>query len=419
MWTPEAEQEMISMLQDLIRIDTSNPPGGERPAAEYIAKRFRQEGVEARILEKKPGRSNVVAVIPGNPEELPVLLISHIDVVPVDAAEWDFPGFEAEIVDGVLQGRGTIDTKHLTAMEMEAIFLILREKKTLRRTVIFIASADEEDGSTYGMEYLVSEYPEYFPPASVLSEGGGFIVSQEGKNYRLMTCGEKGNLTVEIRIVNEDPDALFDALCEVLSVLSAYDSGEILNAVTKRFREVIPDELTDTTIKNVWEYSTRNGMHPVAFDYSRKQAEEDGCFVLKVDFKLLPGMSKEEACTLFDDLLRGLPVTYTFSDYDAGYLSDIEEPFPQELIRTAEKYDPGVQTLPMIALGSTDGRFIATSVFGFSPLLSDVPFKKVLQMIHSRNECVTIPSLVYGGRVVYEALRRVTIEDGGYEHEHN
>lgn len=410
MWNKEAEQELLRITQDLVRLDTSNPPGRERAAAEYIAGLFEKEGIVCRILEKEPGRSNAVAVIPGESEELPVILLSHIDVVPVDQDEWDFDGFGGNIADGVLQGRGTIDTKQLTAMELEALLLILREKKPLKKKVIFIASADEEAGSSLGMKYLTEEYPELFPEACVLSEGGGFIVEQDGRRYRLCACGEKGNLTVHIRVSGDDGQECMENVLKVLKALSTYVSGEIITPVTEQFRNTAGTELTDTTLKNVWEYSTHHGMHITGFDICEDSILEKGCAELKVEFKFIPGVREQEIRELFDALLQGQKAEYFFDEYDSGYLTRLDNSFAELLKEKSEDLDADTSFLPMIALGSTDGRFIKTNVFGYSPMLEDVPFSKVLQMIHSNNECVTIPSLLYGGRVIYETLYSLLLE---------
>lgn len=408
MWNKAAEKELIDITQNLIRINTSNPPGCERAAAEYIGNLLEREGVDFRILEKEAGRSNIAAVIPGKSGELPVMLISHIDVVPVKQEEWDFQGFGGNISDGILQGRGAVDTKQLTAMELEALLLILREGKPLNRKVIFIASADEEAGSKLGMEYLTETYPELFPEAYVLNEGGGFIVSDRGQNYRLCACGEKGNQTVSIRISKTD------GMCKVLQVLKAlasYKSDQIITPVTEQFRNTAGDHFTDPTLKNVWEYSTHHGMHILNFDICEDSISKDGGTELKVEFKFIPHVSRGDIIALFDSLLEDQEVEYRFDRYDSGYLSDLDNLFAQLLKDKSENLDPDTRFLPMIALGNTDGRFIKTNVFGYSPLLEDVPFKKVLQMIHNKNESITLASLIYGGKVLYETLHSLLIGD--------
>lgn len=417
LWNSDAERLLKEILQNLVRIPSVNPPGDESRVIQYLRERLEEAGVPCQVFEPAPGRANLVAVVEGRRRDMPVLLLSHIDVVPAVEEEWNFPPFSGDEVDGVIQGRGTVDTKQLTAMELVALLLLLKEEKTPERTVIFIASADEEGGSRYGMEYLTREQPQLFPPSYVLSEGGGFVVSQDGRDYRLCACGEKGNLTVTIWIPKCGRDntprtgeELLTALNEVLFRLSGYQSPTVLTPVMERFRRITGEApYTDRTLKNLWEYGTRHGMHIRSFNLTGRDLAE-GPAELVVDFKLLPGMTQKAVERLFAQLLAGLDVTWTAEGYDGGYLTDLDNDFARLLQRHSQQWDPGVEFLPMIALGSTDGRFIRSNVFGYTPFLRDLPFRTVLTMVHGKDERITLPSLFYGGRVLYETLRGYVLD---------
>ena len=141
----------VEFLRDLIRFDTTNPPGNELPAAQYIADILRQEGLDPVLLESAPGRGNVVARLRGDGSAGALLLMSHLDVVPAEPEEWDHPPFAAEVVDGYVWGRGAVDTKQLTAMQLAVLLTLKREGVPLKRDVILAATADEEMGGKYGM----------------------------------------------------------------------------------------------------------------------------------------------------------------------------------------------------------------------------------------------------------------------------
>jgi acetylornithine deacetylase/succinyl-diaminopimelate desuccinylase-like protein len=418
MWSKNAEQELIRILQGLIRLDSSNPPRNERGVAEYIKSILDDNGIPSQIIEKIPNRSNIVAIVKGDDSEVPILLISHIDVVPVKDEDWSFDGFSGDIVDGFLRGRGTIDTKQLTAMELLALLLIIREKKPLKRTVIFIATADEEGGSTNGMQFLSEEYPQFFPDAWVLNEGGGFVVTQNGKDYRLCTCGEKGKFSVGLTMHRKDERGLFcsndqmmSRINNLLHRLSSYESPEIITDVMDTFRKTIAEkEYSDRTIQNLWDYGIRNDMQILSFDFAGDDTSLADTIELKIDFKTIPGITEDECRELFSTLLGNENTSWEVTGFRDGYLSKVDCDFAVELKDISEKLDPETKFLPIIALGNTDGRFIAKDVFGYSPMLADMPFSKILSMIHNKDECVSLPSLSYGGRVIYEVLHKLVLE---------
>ena len=425
MWNKAAELELVRILQDLIRIDSSNPPGNEREVAQYIQQLLDENEIPSRIYEKAPGRSNIVAVVEGEEDAHPILLISHMDVVPVEQDEWSFDGFGGEISDGYLQGRGTIDTKQLTAMELMALLLIVRENRPLKRSIVFIATADEENGSTYGMEYIAEEHPELLRDSWVLNEGGGFIVSQNESRYRLCTCGEKGKFSVRITMKRTDAQGktisigqLMEQINDLLHRLSAYESPEIITEVMDCFRRTITEkEYSDQTIGNLWEYGIKNDMQIVSFDFeaanldARDSSAPEEDLELNVTFKTIPGIDEEACRNLFNSLIADAPVSWEVTDFTGGYLSEVDSSFAVALKDVSEQLDPGGRFLPMIALGNTDGRYIAENVYGFSPMLEDMPFSKILTMIHNKDEKISLPSLAYGGQVIYEVLHRLTIDD--------
>ncbi len=192
-------EEAICHLQELIRIDTTNPPGNETAAAEYIAGVFKREGIDSTILESAPGRGNIVARLKGDGRAAPLMLMFHLDVVPVEADKWQHPPFSGDIADGYLWGRGTLDTKELGAMELMTMLLLKREGKLLARDIIFMANADEEAGGHLGAGWMVKEHPDLIQAEYAINEGAGFGVDLLG--HRFFTCqtGEKGTARFSLR----------------------------------------------------------------------------------------------------------------------------------------------------------------------------------------------------------------------------
>lgn len=172
---PAAGREAAELLAGAVRIDTSNPPGAETPAARYFARYLKRRGLRAEVVESAPGRGNVIARLPATAPDGSgaVLLLSHLDVVPAVAAEWKAPPFGGEIRDGAVWGRGTLDDKGHAAVFATALARLAASGGPRRRDLVFCASADEEMAGAGGVDWLVEHrWDALGPPARVWSEGG-------------------------------------------------------------------------------------------------------------------------------------------------------------------------------------------------------------------------------------------------------
>jgi acetylornithine deacetylase/succinyl-diaminopimelate desuccinylase-like protein len=152
----ELLEEATKHLQEYIRINTVNPPGNEVEGARFFKKIFDRESVSCQIFEPSPGRGSILAVLKGNGKKKPILLVSHIDVVPVEKEGWEVDPFSGIIKDGYLYGRGAHDDKAMGIIEMMALLILKREKGPLKRDVLFLATADEETGGKWGVEWAVN-----------------------------------------------------------------------------------------------------------------------------------------------------------------------------------------------------------------------------------------------------------------------
>ena len=167
-----AGSEVTSILTGLVKIDTSNPPGNEIKAAQYIKTLLDREGIESEIFESAPGRGNIVARLKGNGSKRPLLLMGHLDVVGVEREKWTVDPFAAVIKDGYLYGRGASDDKAMTSACLETFLLIHRLKLPLDRDIIFLAEAGEEGTSQFGIGYMVKEHWDKIDSEFALNEGG-------------------------------------------------------------------------------------------------------------------------------------------------------------------------------------------------------------------------------------------------------
>src|SRR5512143_1408520 len=175
-----ARDEVVKILADFVRIDTSNPPGNETKGAEYIKSILDREGISSEIFEMERGRGNIVARLKGNGKKKPILLMGHIDVVGVEREKWTVDPFGAVVKDGYLYGRGASDDKGMASACLEVFLLLHRLKVPLDRDVIFLAEAGEEGTSTVGMDYMVQQHLDKIECEYALNEGG-MIYAPNGK----------------------------------------------------------------------------------------------------------------------------------------------------------------------------------------------------------------------------------------------
>ncbi|MGW2997505.1 M20/M25/M40 family metallo-hydrolase, partial [Streptomyces sp. NPDC001193] len=199
-----ALDEAVGFTSDLIRIDTTNRGGGdcrERPAAEYVAERLAAAGLEPVLLERTPGRTNVVARIGGTDPGAEALLVhGHLDVVPAEAADWSVDPFSGEIRDGVVWGRGAVDMKNMDAMVLAAVRAWARAGVRPRRDIVIAYTADEEDSAVDGSGFLAREHPHLFEGCTEgLSESGAFTVHNgPGQALYPIAAGERGTAWLKL-----------------------------------------------------------------------------------------------------------------------------------------------------------------------------------------------------------------------------
>ena len=193
------KQEVTQLLRELIRIDTTNPPGNETQAATYIAQYLANEGFKTEIIESAPGRGSVITRLKGTGEKPSLLLLSHLDVVAANPNEWTVDPFAGVVKDGYVYGRGAYDMKCMTAIEIMVIKLLKKNNVKLKGDVVLAATADEEQGGEEGAGYLLQHHREKVWCPYVINEGGGLAFpSKNGYVFPVQTA-EKGILWLKIK----------------------------------------------------------------------------------------------------------------------------------------------------------------------------------------------------------------------------
>ena len=148
--------EAVERLREMIRFATVNPPGDEKELVEWLAGTLRQEGLEPEVIVSEGARANLAVTVKGDGSERPLLLLSHLDVVPVETERWTSPPFAGELRDGFVYGRGAIDSKLTGAVQLQVLLMCHRLGLSLKRDLVLVAAADEERGGVYGVEWLAT-----------------------------------------------------------------------------------------------------------------------------------------------------------------------------------------------------------------------------------------------------------------------
>ncbi len=182
--------ETIELLRNFIRIDTTNPPGNEENAVLYLEDVLKREGIDSEIFSSEPGRANIMARIKGKEKGGPIILLSHVDVVPANEKEWTSDPFGADIKDGYLYGRGAIDMKTQAICQLIAFMDMAKEGIIPKRDIVYLATCDEEVGGSLGAEFVLEKVPDLRGASFVLSEGG-FMIEEDGRVNAQIAVTEK------------------------------------------------------------------------------------------------------------------------------------------------------------------------------------------------------------------------------------
>ncbi|WP_431783572.1 M20/M25/M40 family metallo-hydrolase [Streptomyces chumphonensis] len=433
-----ALEEVVAATADLIRMDTTNRGGGEgceRPAAEYVAERLADAGVEPRLLEKAPGRTNVVARIPGtDPTADAVLVHGHLDVVPADAAEWSVHPFSGELRDGCVWGRGAIDMKNMDAMALTVVRAWARAGVRPRRDVVLAFTADEEDTAEYGAGYLVEQHAELFEGCTEgLSESGAFTFHTDtGLRLYPVGAGERGTawlrLTAHGRAGHGSkihPDNAVTRLAAAVTRIGEHTwpvhLTPTVRAALRRLAELhgvdaggldgpdaggAAEELLGAlgSAADLIRPVLRNSGNPTMLDAGYKVNVIPGRAGAHVDGRMLPGAEEDFARTL--DVLTGDGVDWEFQHREIPLEAPVDNATFATLCEALEHFDPGAHAVPWCLTGGTDAKQfsrLGIDGYGFSPLRLPPGFDYGA-LFHGVDERVPVDALHFGVRALDRAL---------------
>ncbi|HZE02043.1 MAG TPA: M20/M25/M40 family metallo-hydrolase [Pseudonocardiaceae bacterium] len=433
--TSTAEDEVVGLASDLIRIDSTNTGDpdtlvGERAAAEYVAEKLGDVGFEVTYLESgAPGRGNVIARLPGADSARGALLVhGHLDVVPADASEWSVHPFSGVVRDGYLWGRGAVDMKDMVAMIIAVARRFRRDGVTPPRDLVFAFVADEEAGGLQGAHWLVEHRRDLFEGCTeAISEVGGFSLTvREGRRLYLIQTAEKGIAWMRLRararaghgaVVHEDNAVT--ALCAAVTRLGKHRFPLVMTDSVQGFLTAVGEETgldfsgdnLDGAVAKLGALARligatlRDTANPTMLDAGYKANVIPSTAEAVVDCRVLPG--RQVAFEREVDELLGPDVTREW----VLNLPPVETTFDGDLVGAMDaairREDPGARTVPYMLFGGTDAKAfsqLGMRCFGFSPLRLP-PDLDFAALFHGVDERVPIDGLTFGTRVLDRFLR--------------
>ncbi|MFE7544307.1 M20/M25/M40 family metallo-hydrolase [Streptomyces platensis] len=422
------EDEVVDLCRDLIRMDTSNygdhSGPGERAAAEYVAEKLAEVGLEPQIFESHKGRASTVARIEGEDRSRPGLLIhGHTDVVPANADDWTHHPFSGEIADGCVWGRGAVDMKDMDAMTLAVVRDRLRTGRKPPRDIVLAFLADEEAGGTYGARYLVDHHPHLFEGVTeAISEVGGFsfTVNEQVRLYLIETA-QKGmhwmKLTVDGNAGHGSMIHKDNAITELSEAVGRLGRYEFPVRVTKTLRsfldqlgdalgtELDPEDMDATLAKlggiaKLIGASLKNTANPTQLGAGYKVNVIPGQATAHVDGRFLPGYEEEFLADV--DRLLGPRVRREDVHADKALETTFDGALVQAMQSALQAEDPIARAVPYMLSAGTDAKSfddLGIRGFGFAPLKLP-PELDFAGMFHGVDERVPVDGLKFGVRVL-------------------
>jgi acetylornithine deacetylase/succinyl-diaminopimelate desuccinylase-like protein len=433
-------EDAVETMSRYVQFDTTNPPGNERVAAEWLRDQLAGRGItdDVTLYESSPGRAVLIGRIAGSEPLKPLVLNHHMDVVPADPNSWSHPPLGGEVADGYVWGRGTLDTKCLGVMHFLALQRLIQEGVAFRRPVIFIAVPDEETGGSQGMKWLVEHHLDELDPEWVWDEGGGgfkgligerpvfgiAVAEKQIQHLRLVARGEPGhgamphdnNANVTLmralnRILKPRPmringvvAAMFQEIAKVqpfpLSFLMRHvDNALVLKLVGRRLAasKQINAMLRDTISLTMLDAGYKVNVIP--------ERAEAG-----IDCRLLPDTDAAQfhrwlETTTADERVQ----VETMETSKPTAISPVESPFLDAVRNALARHVPDAIAFPFQVPGATDSRYFRAHdipAYGFSPFVLEL---SELDRVHGIDERISIENLVLGIQVTYDIIHELCV----------
>jgi acetylornithine deacetylase/succinyl-diaminopimelate desuccinylase-like protein len=434
----ELGDEAVKHLQALLRIDTTNPPGNETPAAEYLGEFFSARGLQPTLIGETPERKNVIVRLKGSGAKPPLLLGAHLDVVPAEPESWKHPPFAGEIHDGYLWGRGAIDMKHMVVMSALVIARLKEEGVPLTRDLIFAGVADEEAGCDHGSRWLVDHHPDLVRAEYALGEAGGFSVRMNGRVFYPIQVAEKGAVWMKLRATGrpghgsmprennavakigaavaklaetrlpQHRTGVVDRYLRTVAKTQPFPTSVLLPrmhnpAVANFLLRRIPDKGVAAAMAAVLS----NTATPTMLRGGGKVNVIPGFAEAWVDGRSLPGQTAADLVREIKDVI-GHDIAIDVERDMPPVEIDPQSPLWDLMAAAIRKHDPEGLPVPYLAPGFTDAKSwsrLGTRSYGFMPVRFPDDGTRFADLFHGHDERIPVDGLRWGIAVLYDVVR--------------
>ena len=424
--------ECISICQEMIRIPSVNygeGKGDERAIADYVAAKLAEVGIESELIVTGENRVNVVAKIEGVDQNRPGLVVhGHLDVVPVNAADWSMDPFGGEIKDGYIWGRGAVDMKDMDAMIIATVRAWKRANYKPPRNILLAFFGDEEAGSEYGSRYLVANRPELFKGyTEAISEVGGFSVTiTSGHRLYFIEGAQKGINWLQLKATGDaghgsfiNPKNAITKLSAAVSRIGSYEWPQLETKTGAKFwskiAELVGEKYDPTNVRPLLKHiggaarmmgaTIQNTSNPTMLEAGYKANVIPQSATAVVDGRFLPGFEDELLDTV--KKLAGEEIEIEVLVRDKALEVEFEGPLVDAMKAAIAKYDPDGIPVPYLMSGGTDNKALSDLGiigYGFSPVKLP-PELDFFALFHGVDERIPVDGLKFGVQVLNEFLQ--------------
>jgi acetylornithine deacetylase/succinyl-diaminopimelate desuccinylase-like protein len=437
----KARDEAIQILQGLVRIDTSNPPGNETKAAQYLKGILDKEGIPSEIVALEPARGNLVARIKGNGKAKPVLLLAHLDVVGVEREKWTMDPFAATIKDGYLYGRGVFDDKSNLAAALQVMLMLHRAKTPLDRDIILLAESGEEGTSSVGIDFMVSKHWDKIEAEFAINEGG-WILEEAGRvRYVAVTTTEKVPNTTKLVAKGSSghgsmprTDNAIVHLAAAIARVGEYQPPMRLNETTRTFfkrlasisapseailysnvEDPVAGKVVEETLRrnNVMLNSMlRTSISPNIFNGGFRSNVIPGSAEATLDIRALPDEDMGEFFATLKRIINDPAIEIVppapASVRPTSPPSRLDSPLFQSIEKAQASVFPGVVTLPVMFTAATDSaqlRAKGVQAYGLGSVLSEEDRARM----HGNDERLSVQGIGKFIELMYRAVAGIAV----------
>ena len=434
------EKEAVEILRSYLQINTTNPPGNETAGAVFLKKILEDEGILCEIFESQPGRGSLISGCSEDRGIPDVILLHHIDVVPAEEKKWNHPPFSAAYIDGEIWGRGAVDCKSLGVMELMAFILLKRQGISPERHVVYAATADEEAGGKWGVQWLLEHHPSKLSAGYIINEGMGLGINTENNNLYFCQVAEKGANWIRINFEGKPGHASLphrdNCVVEMAKAIDALSHHEFPIHITgpverfiyemARVQEFMPErdflDMLDESqsrkvlkkiplkiLRRMIEASLKHTLVPTVVSAGTKtNVIPSSCFC-EVDCRILPGSTPDDLLKTITEILRERGCrnfSIEFLGESLSSESPPDTPLYELLEKSIKKNDPKGKMVSFMSTGATDSRFFRQKGIPAYGIQIDSSLEAI-ETVHGHNERIRAEKLTMGIKILYDILREV------------